>query len=231
MPMRSWHFVKAINSQWPNSLWESISSPGLKVCLSVFTVLTHVYLKPIQKKRRKLWQLTPIQIFSHLHDTSLNSEHQLYLKDPKVYNKQRFTHIVFYLADIIITNQNDKEQLGSLQDVGMNCESREETMKEQVDILLEICDLFRSTATEGRYQASTGKDSDNFGDVQHNLSDWTKEAARVTELLGEISAKFSLLHLLQNLSGHRTSLHARMKLKLSLDESSWTTSLWSDTTE
>lgn len=62
-------------------------------------------------------------------------------------------------------NQNDKEQLGSLQDIGMNRESREETMKEQVYILLEICDLFRSTATEGRYQASAEKDSNNFGDV------------------------------------------------------------------
>jgi len=89
----------------------------------------------------------------------------MYLKDPKVYNKQRFTHTVFYLMDIIITNQNDEEQLGSVQAVGMNCESREETMKEQVYILLEICDLFRSTATEGRYQASAGKGADNFGDV------------------------------------------------------------------
>lgn len=66
---------------------------------------------------------------------------------------------------IITTNQNDKEQLGSLQDIGMNSESREETMKEQVYILLEICDSFRSTATEGRYQTNAGKDSGNFGDV------------------------------------------------------------------
>lgn len=38
-------------------------------------------------------------------------------------------------------------------------------MKEQVYILLETCDLLRSTATEGTYQASAGKDSDNSGDV------------------------------------------------------------------
>lgn len=62
-------------------------------------------------------------------------------------------------------NQNDKEQMGSLQDVGMNCESREKTMKEQVYILLEIRDLFRPTATEGWYQTSTVKDSNNSEDA------------------------------------------------------------------
>lgn len=77
----------------------------------------------------------------------------LYSKHAKVHNKWRFTHI---LADIIITNQNDKEQVGRLQDAGMNCESREETIKEQAYTLLEICDLFRPTPTEGRYRANAG---------------------------------------------------------------------------
>lgn len=71
VPVMSWHFVKAINREWPNSVWGSITSPGLKICVSVFTVLTHVHLKPIQKKGRKLWQLIAIQIFSHLQGTSL----------------------------------------------------------------------------------------------------------------------------------------------------------------